>query len=90
MTAAGKKLVFYHSVVCPRCQISGLALRRVLGKHPDIELTKVEFLTNRDRAREAGVSSIPTLVSRGRSLTGIVLTPARIERFLRELDTEPS
>jgi hypothetical protein len=71
-----------------RCQISGLVLRHVLKKRPDIEITKVEFLTNMDRAKEAGVSSIPTLVADGRSLTAIVLTPARIERFLETLPSE--
>ena len=89
MTSAGRVIVFYHSVVCPRCRISGLALRRVLRRHPDIELRKVEFLTNRERAREAGIRSIPALVAEGRSLTGIVLTPARIARFIESLASGP-
>ncbi len=76
---------FYHSVICPRCQVSGIALRRVLGRHPHVEVRKVEFLTNLDRARRAGVSSIPTLVCGDRSLTGVVLTPGKIDRFLRSL-----
>jgi predicted DsbA family dithiol-disulfide isomerase len=90
MTTAKRKVLFYHSVVCPRCRISGFALRRALKRHPDIEVTKVEFLTNLDRARKAGVRSIPTLVAEGRSLTGIILTPARIERFLKGVASEPS
>lgn len=90
MTTARKTVVFYHSVICPRCQVSGLVLRRVLRRHPDIEVTKVEFLTNMDRAKKAGVKSIPTLVAEGRSLTGIVLTPAGIERFFEALASEPS
>jgi predicted DsbA family dithiol-disulfide isomerase len=80
---------FYHSVICPRCQVSGIALRRVLDRHPGIEVRKVEFLTNAARAREAGVTSIPTLVSGGRSLTGVILTPAKIERFLESLASGP-
>lgn len=88
MTPAKRKVVFYHSVICPRCQVSGLALRKALRAHPDVEVTKVEFLTNRDRAREAGVTSIPALVAGGRTLTGIILTPARIERFLASIASE--
>jgi hypothetical protein len=53
-------------------------------------VTKVEFLTNMDRAKEAGVRSIPALVADGRSLTGILLTPARIERFIESLASEAS
>ena len=86
MEKSGNAIVFFHSAICPRCRISGLALRKVLRQHPDIEVTKVEFLTHRDRAREAGIRSIPALVANGRTLTGIVLTPAMIERFLASLD----
>ncbi len=82
MPAASTRVTYFHSVVCPRCRVSGLALRHALRKFPDIELTKVELLTNRGRAREAGVRSIPALVAGGRTLTGIILTPGRIERFL--------
>jgi predicted DsbA family dithiol-disulfide isomerase len=88
MSAAGNVVVFYHSVVCPRCQVSKLALRRVLRKHPDIEVTGVEFLTNMDRAKQAGVRMIPALVAGGKMLTGVVLTPGRIERFLESLDSD--
>jgi predicted DsbA family dithiol-disulfide isomerase len=90
MTAARKVVVFYHSVVCPRCHMSGIALRSVLKKHPEVELKKVEFLRDRALARKAGVRSIPTLVADGRSLAGIVLTPAKIERFLASLASEPA
>jgi predicted DsbA family dithiol-disulfide isomerase len=85
MSANKINVVFYHSVVCPRCHFSGLMLGRLLRKHPDIEVTKVEFLTNTDRARADGVRSIPALVAQGRSLTGVVLTPSKIERFLESL-----
>jgi len=83
--ASGTTVVFYHSMICPRCRLSELALRRALRKHPGIEVTKVEFLTNLARAKQAGVRSIPTLVAGKRSLTGFVLTPAGIDRFLAAL-----
>jgi len=60
-------------------------LRRVLRNHPDVEVTKIEFLTNRRRAFDAGVKSIPALVAENGMLAGIVLTPKRIERFLESL-----
>jgi hypothetical protein len=80
-----RDVTFYHSVVCPRCQVTGLLLSRVLRDHPDVRLHKVEVLTNRARARQDGVSSIPALVSEGRTLTGIILTPGQIRSFLQSL-----
>jgi len=88
MSPAGNIVLSCHSKVCPRCQLSGIALRRVPRRDSDVEVTKIEFLTNRDRAKNAGVTFIPTLVSGGRSLTGIILTPARIERFLESLTAD--
>jgi len=87
MSGGKIEVVFYHSVICPRCHFTGLMLRNALRKHPDIEVTKVELLTNRDQARNDGVKSIPALVAQGRSLTGIILTQGRIERFLESLTT---
>ena len=76
---------FYHSVVCPRCQMAGLFLRQLLPEFPGIEITKIEFLTNAARAREEGVRSIPSLVSGERRLSGFLLTKGRIRKFLESL-----
>lgn len=90
MSEAKKSLTFYHSMVCPRCHVSGLLLERALRRHPDVQVTKVEFLTHRAEARRDGVKSIPTLVADGRKLTGVLLTPGRIEQFLESLEAEPA
>ncbi len=86
MTATVKKQVtFYQSIVCPRCQMTKVLLARALREHPDVEVTRVEFLTNMARAKADGISSIPALVSEGRRLTGAILTQNKIERFLASL-----
>ena len=90
MSEKRKTITFYHSLVCPRCHVSGLLLKRALRKHPDIEVTKVELLTNGDRARQDGVKSIPTLVANGRKLASVILTPRGIEQFLESLDADPA
>ena len=84
---SGEKIevVFYHSAVCPRCRLTSVMLRGVLARHPGIEVKKVEFLTNRARARRDSVTTIPALVAGSRTLTGIVLIPSRVERFLGSL-----
>ena len=80
-----KSVTFFHSVACPRCQMASASLRRLLPDFPDIEVEKVEFLTNRAVAREAGVRSIPTMVAGDSRIGGFYLTKDRIRRFLEAL-----
>jgi len=84
-----KKVTFYHSVICPRCQTTKLLVARVLRERPGVEVTRLELFTNRRQARQDGVTSIPALVSAdGRKLSGVILTPRRIRQFLDTLDTD--
>jgi len=79
------EVTFYHSVICPRCQLSKLALASVLKEFPQVKLRKVEFLTHMAEAKEAGASSIPALVSGNKVLLGVVLTPGKLRRFFAGL-----
>ena len=80
-----KTVTFYHSVICPRCQLAGRSLAKLLAEFPNVRLDKVELLTNRARARAAGVRQIPALVHGDTKLTGFYLTKSRIRRFLESL-----
>lgn len=77
---------FYHSVICPRCGLANLWLASLLSDFPDVVVEKVEFLTHRAQAREAGVKAIPTMVSGTRRLGGFLLTRGAIRTFLESLD----
>lgn len=52
---------------------------------PDIEVKKVGFIADRAAAREAGVTSIPTLVCGDKRLGGHLLTKSKIRQFLEQL-----
>ena len=65
--------------------LAGRVLAHVLKDFPEVEIKKVEFLTNRASAREMGVGSIPALVFEDRTLKGILLTPSKIRSFLGSL-----
>lgn len=83
-------VTFYHSAICPRCRLASLALKSLLVEYPHISLERVEYLTNLRAAQQAGVRSIPTLTSEGRTLSGFVLTKSTIRRFLDSLgDPQP-
>ena len=56
-----------------------------MSDYPDINIDKVGLFTNRERAREAGVTGVPTLVYGDQKLSGFVLTKARIRKFFDEL-----
>lgn len=61
------------------------ALARILDDFPDIKIDKVEYLSNRALAREAGVKTIPSLVYGEKKLSGLVLTKGKIRSFLEAL-----
>ena len=60
-------------------------LASVVKDFPDIEVNKVGVLARRDLAREAGVTSIPTLVYDDKKLGAFLLTKGKIRRFLEQL-----
>ena len=80
-----KTVTFYHSMVCPRCHLTSLFLSGLRTEFPDIEIQKVEYLTNRGRAKKAGVRGIPTLVAGDRTLHSFLLTKGGIRRFFESL-----
>lgn len=80
-----KTVTFYHSVICPRCQLAGLFLSRLLPEFPDVIVEKVEYLKNMGAARRAGVQAIPTLVSGDKKLSGALLGKRRIRQFLESI-----
>jgi hypothetical protein len=76
---------FYHSMICPRCRLSGIWLKQLLPEFPEVEIERVELLTNRARARDDGVRLIPTLIAGEKKLSGFYLTKKAIRRFLESL-----
>ena len=81
-----KKVTFYHSVICPRCQMASRSIAALQAEFPGVEIERVEFLANRARARQAGVRQIPALVAaEGASLSSFYLTRGRIREFLESV-----
>ena len=65
--------------------MAGLSLAQLLDEFPDIEIEKLEILTNRARAREDGVRQVPALVYGERRLSGLFLTKKKIRQFLESV-----
>ena len=79
------EVFFYNSAICPRCQISKLALASVLKEFPEITIKPVEYLKNIKSARDAEVKTIPALLCGDRKLSGIIFTRKRLRHFFSSL-----
>ena len=56
------KIIYYKSLVCPRCIFTNRLLARVRREHPEIEIEEIEVLTHLSRALRDGVLMLPTLI----------------------------
>lgn len=80
-----KTVTFYHSAICPRCQMASRSIGALLPDYPGIQIERVEYLTNLKRARQAGVRTIPALVDEEGGLKGFYLTKASIRGYFDAL-----
>ncbi|MFZ5774356.1 MAG: glutaredoxin family protein [Thermodesulfobacteriota bacterium] len=78
------KVELYRTILCPRCLHASHALRGVAASLPGVEIETIEVITNPGRAREAAIRTVPAIRAGGVTLTGLILTPARIRAFLEE------
>ena len=56
------KIVYYKSILCPRCIPTNRMLKAFRQKHPDAAIEVVEIATHPKRAKEAGIRHVPTIV----------------------------
>jgi len=59
------KVEIYHSPRCPDCIRAKPILERVLAQY-NLEFEYVNVIENRDRAKEAGILRVPTVVIDGK------------------------
>ena len=81
------EVLFYNSIVCPRCQISKLVLASVLKEFPEITIKPVEFLKNIKAAKDQGIKTIPSLLYGDRKFSGVVFTKKRLREFFSSLES---
>jgi predicted DsbA family dithiol-disulfide isomerase len=84
------KIVFYHSVLCPRCLLVGRTLKRLQEEHPDLVVEKVEVTTHPAESLRQGIRIIPALTAEGRKLSGLILTPAAVREFVEKIYPGPA
>lgn len=78
------KVELYRTILCPRCLYVGRVLRKLAAHQPRIELELIEVTTNPERSRAAGIRTVPTLKIGNDLLSGLILTPRKIRRFIED------
>jgi hypothetical protein len=56
------KIIYYKSLVCPRCIPTNRLMARLRREHPEIEIEEIEVLTHLSRTLNDGVMMLPTLI----------------------------
>jgi hypothetical protein len=56
------KIIYYKSLVCPRCIPTNRLMARLRREHPEIEIEEIEVLAHLSRALNDGVMMLPTLI----------------------------
>jgi len=80
-----KKIRFYQSAICPRCHLAGQFLSSLQSGFSEVEIEKVEALSHRSEMRDDGIKQFPALVCEDKSLSGFILTRAKIRGYLASL-----
>ncbi len=61
MEANKKEIIYYKSLVCPRCIPTSRFLKELKKDYPEITVKEVEIIAHLKTAREAHIHSIPVL-----------------------------
>ncbi len=57
------KLIYYKSLVCPRCLSTNRLVARLRRERPEIEIEEIEVLTHLPQTLRDGVMMLPTLIA---------------------------
>jgi hypothetical protein len=77
-------IIFYKSVLCPRCALAGKHLKALQAAYPNLRIEEVEILTSPLRAWREGVRMVPALKSGKRILSGVLLHKKAIIDFVMQ------
>ena len=78
------KIELYRTILCPRCLYVSRTLKKIVARSPNLELETIEVATHLTRSRQAGITTVPTIRIGNDVLTGLILTPEMIRRFIKK------
>jgi len=57
------KVIYYKSIICPRCIPTNRLIKQLKQAHPEIEVEEIEIITHMSRARQDDVHHVPTIIA---------------------------
>ncbi len=67
MEQSGKKeIIYYKSLVCPRCLPTSKFLKELKKDYPEITVKEIEIIAHMKAARKAHIHSIPVIEIAGK------------------------
>ncbi len=57
------KIIYYKSIICPKCIPTNRLIKRLKREHPEIEVEEIEIITHMSRAKKDNVHHVPTLIA---------------------------
>lgn len=76
------RIVFYKSVLCPRCHLAKRHLLAACATHPDVQIEEVELMKSPLRALREGIKMVPALQIGDNILSGLYLSKKSITAFI--------
>ena len=78
------KIELYRTILCPRCLYVSRILKKIVASSPNLDLETIEVATNLTRIRQARIRTVPAIRIGNDVLTGFILTPQMIRRFIEQ------
>ena len=78
------KIELYRTILCPRCLYVSRILKKIVASSPNLDLETIEVATNLTRIRQVGIRTVPAIRIGNDVLTGFILTPQMIRRFIEQ------
>ncbi len=79
------RIVFYKSVLCPRCFLAKKHLLAVCSAHPHLQIEEVELVTSPLRTWRDGIKMVPALKVGDNVLSGLYLSKEAITDFVVQM-----
>lgn len=75
-------IVFYKSVLCPRCYLAQKYLLAVCSAQPDIQIEEVECMKSPLQTWQEGIRMVPAVKIGDNILSGLYLNKESIANFV--------
>ena len=79
------KIIYYKSIICPRCIPTNRLIKQLKREHPEIAVEEIEIITHMSRAKKDNVHHVPTLIAGDRRF----FTAPSMEELLAAAQAEP-